>query len=111
MGFSKITKKINPKQFIEGYDYVPVKEQKGSLRREKQRQRGQDIYNDTTLSEDQKRFRLEQLINEEKIHQNKFKPDTERKNRLRERTLGKESDEQLEQRFDKRTDGNWYTKT
>jgi hypothetical protein len=93
---------------IEGYDYKPEDHSnKGHLRREKLRKEANSIYESSELSQDEKKFQLQRLIDSEKIHQNKFKPDTERKNYLRDQRLGKTD---KNSQFDEYTDGTFRTK-
>ena len=105
-------KKPRMDQPIDGYDYKPEDHSnKGSLRKEKLRQEAQDIFDNPKLTKDQKSFQLQRMIDTEKIHQNKFKPDKQRKEYLRDRMLNKKSESEMDKRFDKYTDGEYYTKT
>lgn len=97
-------------QSIEGYDYNPADHSnKGSLRREKRLEEARKINDDSKLSDEQKKFQLQRMIDEERIHQKKFEPDKQRKQYLRDNLLNKNED--LDRRFDKYTDGNYRTKT
>lgn len=101
-------------QEITGYDYKPI-EKELTLREKKQREKAYNVFNNPNLSEEQKKFQLQQLINEEKIHKNKFKPDKEKKQHLRDRMLNKTDDKDVKQKtvngvsFSQRTDGNLWS--
>lgn len=100
-----------PKQDIEGYDYKEADHSnKGSLRKEKSWKEANDIATNPKLSEAEKKFQLQQMINAERIHQNKFKPDTERKNFLRDKMLNKNQPDKLGESMEKYTDGSWRTR-
>lgn len=98
---------IPHKQEIDGYDYKSVTEDKGSLRKNKAWGEANDIAKNPDLSEAEKKFQLQQMINSERMHQNKFKPDTDRKNYLRDQRLGKTN---KTKDFEQYTDGSLRTK-
>lgn len=106
--------KAPEKQFIEGYDYKPVNEDKGSLRKNKIREQAKEIAYNKELTQEQKEFRLQQLANSERIHNNQFKPDQEKRRSFRERLLNKEDSNSLTKNvngvsFSRRTDGEYYS--